>query len=54
LLKKYHLKHVIEGHIEGRVEVTERQGRGLKQLLDELEDKRGLCKIKEIVLNRPL
>jgi hypothetical protein len=35
------LKHVIEGKIEGRIEVTGRRGRRCKQLLDNLKEKRG-------------
>ena len=35
------LKQVIEGKIEGRVEVTERQRRRRKQLQDDLMGKRG-------------
>jgi hypothetical protein len=31
------LKHVIEGKIEGRIEMTGRRGRRRKQLLDDLE-----------------
>jgi hypothetical protein len=31
------LKHVIEGNLEGRIEVTRRRGRRRKQLLDELK-----------------
>jgi hypothetical protein len=31
-------KHVIEGKIEGRIEVMGRRGRRCKQLLDELLD----------------
>ena len=31
------LKHVIEGKIEGRVEVTVRRGRRRKKLLDDLK-----------------
>jgi len=34
------LKHVIEGKIEGRIEVTRRQGRRSKQLPDDLKIKR--------------
>jgi hypothetical protein len=34
------LKHVIEGKIEGRIEVTGRRGRRHKQLLDDLKEKR--------------
>jgi len=33
------LKHVKEGKIEGRIEVTERRGRIGKQLLDDLKGK---------------
>jgi hypothetical protein len=40
-------KHVIEGKIEGRMEVTERRGRILKQLLDGPKEKRGNWKLKE-------
>jgi replicative superfamily II helicase len=35
------LKHVVEGKIEGRIEVTIRQGRRRKQLLDDLKETRG-------------
>jgi len=46
------LKHVIEGKIEGRIEVTGRRGRRLEQLLDYLEERRGCCKLKEESLDR--
>jgi len=45
------LKHVIEGKIEGRIKVKVRRGRRLKQLLDDLEEKRGYCKLKEETLD---
>jgi hypothetical protein len=45
------LKHVIEGEIEGRIEVTGRRGRRSKQLLDDLMEKRGHCKLKEEALD---
>jgi hypothetical protein len=35
------LKYVIEGKIEGRIELMERQGRQRKKLLDDLKEKRG-------------
>ena len=35
------LKQVIEGKIKGEIEVTRRQGRRRKKLLDDLEDRRG-------------
>jgi hypothetical protein len=34
------LKHVIEGKIEGRIEVVGRRGRRRKQLLDDVKKKR--------------
>jgi hypothetical protein len=48
------LKHSFEGKIEGRIEVTGRRGRRHKQLLDDLKEKRGYCKLKEEVLDRTL
>jgi hypothetical protein len=33
-------KHVIEGKLEGRIEMTGRRGRRSKQLLDDLKEKR--------------
>jgi hypothetical protein len=44
------LKHVIEGKIEGRIEVMGRRGRRHEQLLAGLKEKRGCCKLKEEVL----
>jgi hypothetical protein len=35
------IKHVIEGKIEGRIEVTGRRRRRRKQLLDAVKEKRG-------------
>jgi hypothetical protein len=37
-------KYVIEGKIEGRIEVAGRRGRRRKQLLDDLKEKRGYRK----------
>jgi len=48
------LKHVIEGKIEGRIEVTGRWGRRHKQLLNERKEKRGYRKLKEEALDRTL
>jgi hypothetical protein len=48
------LKQVIEGKIEGRIEVTERRERRRKQLLDDLKETRGYYKLKEKVLDRTL
>jgi hypothetical protein len=55
LRRKCLLKHVTEGKIEGRIEVTEGRGRRRKQLLDDLKEKRRYWKLKEeIVLNGKL
>jgi hypothetical protein len=40
LRRKCLLKHVTEGKIKGRIEVTGRRGRRRKQLLDDLNDGR--------------
>jgi hypothetical protein len=48
------LKRVIEGKIEGRMGVTGRRGRRRKQLLDDLKENRGYCKLKEEKLYRTL
>jgi hypothetical protein len=48
------LKHVIEGKLEGRIEITGRRGRRCKQLLDDLKEKRRYCKLKEEALDRVL
>jgi hypothetical protein len=34
------LKHVIEGKLQGRIEMTGRRGRRRKQLLDDLKEKK--------------
>jgi hypothetical protein len=41
LCRNCHLKHVIEGKVEGRIEVTRRRGRRSKQLLDDLKENIG-------------
>jgi hypothetical protein len=48
------LKHVIEWKIEGRIEVTERQERRSKQLLNDLKERRGYWKLKEEALDGTL
>jgi hypothetical protein len=45
------LKHVIEGRIEERIEVTGRQGRRRKQLVDDLKVRRGFWNLKEEALD---
>jgi hypothetical protein len=47
-------KQVIEGKLEGRIEMTGRRGRRRKQLLDDLKEKRIYCKLKEELLDRTL
>jgi hypothetical protein len=46
------LKHVTEGEIEGKIEVTGRRGRRHKQLLDGLKERRVFSKLKEEALDR--
>jgi hypothetical protein len=46
------LKEVIEGKRKGRIEVTGRQGRRHKQLLDDLKEMAGYRKLKEEALDR--
>jgi hypothetical protein len=46
------LKHVIEGKLEGRIEVMRIQGRRRKQLLDDLKKTRRYWKLKEEALDR--
>ena len=46
------LKQVIEGKIKGEIEVTRRQGRRRKKLLDDLKDRRGYCHLKEEAVDR--
>jgi hypothetical protein len=45
------LKHVITGTIEGRIDVMGRRERGRKQLLDDLQERRGFRKLKGDVLD---
>jgi hypothetical protein len=48
------LKHIIEGKIEGRIEVTERQRRRHKHLLHDFKEMRGYWKLKEEALDHNL
>jgi hypothetical protein len=48
------LKRVIEGKIEGRIEVTGRRGRRRKRLLDDFKEMREYWKLKEEALDRTL
>jgi hypothetical protein len=46
------LQRVIEGKIQGGIEVTGRQGRRRRKLLDDLKERRGYCHLKEEALGR--
>jgi hypothetical protein len=46
------LKQVIEGKIQGQIDVTRRRGRRRKKLLDDLGDRRGYSHLKEEALDR--
>jgi hypothetical protein len=45
------LQRVIEGKIQGGIEVTGRQGRRRRKLLDELMERRGYSHLKEEALD---
>jgi hypothetical protein len=45
-------KGVIEGNIQGEIEVTGRRGRKRKELLDDLKERRGYSYLKEEALYR--
>jgi hypothetical protein len=45
---------VIEGKLEGRIEMTGRRGRRRKQLLDDIKEKRRYCELKEEALDGTL
>jgi len=48
------LKQVTEEKIKGEMEVTRRQGRRRKKLLDDLKDMRGYSHLKEKALDRTM
>ena len=50
----YFLKHFIEGKIARRIYVRGRRDRRVKQLLDDLKEKRGYQKLKDEALARTL
>ena len=54
LRRNWLLKQAIEGKIKGEMEVTRRQGRRRKKLLDDLKDKRGYSHLKEEALDRTM
>jgi hypothetical protein len=54
LRRNYLLKQVIEGKIEGEMEVIRRRRRRRKKLLDDLKDRRGYSHLKEEALDRTM
>ena len=54
LRRNFLLKQVIEGKIKGEMKVARRRGRRLKNLLDDLKDRRGYSHLKEEVLDRTM
>ena len=48
------LQRVIEGKIRGGIEVTGRQGRSRRKLLDDLKERRGYSHLKEEALDRTM
>jgi hypothetical protein len=48
------LQRVIEGKIQGRIEVIGRRGRKRRTLLDDLKERRGYSHLKEEALDRTM
>ena len=48
------LQWVIEGKIQGGIEVTGKQGRRRTKLLDDVKERRGYSHLKEEVLDRSM
>jgi hypothetical protein len=48
------LRKVIEGKIKGGIEVTGRRGKRRRELIDDLMERRGYCRLNEKALNRPI
>jgi hypothetical protein len=48
------LKHITEGKIRGRIEVTGRWGRRSKKLLNDSKENTGYCKLKEEAVDHTL
>jgi hypothetical protein len=48
------LQRVIEGKIKGGIEVTRRQGRRCRKLLDDLKERREYSNLKEEALDRTM
>jgi len=48
------LQRIIEGKIKGEIEVTGRQGRRCRKLLDDFKERRGYSHFKEEALDRTM
>jgi hypothetical protein len=48
------LQQVTEGKIQGGIEVTGRQGRRCRKLLDDLKERKGYSHLKEEALDHPI
>ena len=48
------MKHIIEGNVQGRIEVMVRRGRRCKHLLNDHKEGRGYLKLKVKALDRTL
>jgi hypothetical protein len=48
------LRRVTEGKMQGEIEVTRRQGRRRRKLLDDLKESRGYSHLKEEALDRTI
>src|SRR5215475_3956540 len=48
------LQRITEGNIQEEIEVTRRQGRRRRKLLDELKERRGYSHLKEEALDRTM
>jgi len=54
LRRNFLLQRVIEGNIQGGIELTGRQGRRRRKLLDDLKERGGYCHLKEEALDRTM
>jgi hypothetical protein len=54
LRRNYLLQRVTEGKIRERIEMTGRQGRRRRKLLDDLKERRGYSHLKEEALDRTI
>jgi hypothetical protein len=48
------LQRVIEGKVQGGIEVAGRRGRKRRKLLDERKERRGYSHLKEVALDRTM